>query len=60
LRLFIDFTGVSILRRFRYIHASLRPILGLARHVGFAKLKKVANQERSWFKKSIWTEAFGG
>jgi hypothetical protein len=42
--LFIGLTGASILRRFRCACSSLRPLLDLARHVGFAKLKNLANQ----------------
>ena len=33
-------------RRFRCVYSSLLPLLGLVRHVGFAKLKNLANQER--------------
>ena len=47
-RLYFGLTGASILRRFRCVYLSLRPLLGLARHVGFAKLKNLANQEKPW------------
>ena len=43
-RLFIVSTGASILRRFLYVYSSLRPLSGLARHVGFDKLKNLSNQ----------------
>jgi hypothetical protein len=43
--LFIDLIGAFILRRFLGAYWSLRPLPGLARHVGFAKLKNLANQE---------------
>jgi len=45
-RLFIVSTGASILSRLRFVYSSLRPLLGLARHVGFAKLKSLPNQEK--------------
>jgi hypothetical protein len=44
-RLYIGFTGASIFRCFSCIYSSLLPLLGLARYVGFAKLKNLANQE---------------
>jgi hypothetical protein len=50
-RLFIGLTGVSILRRFRCVYSSLRPPSGLVRHVGFGKLKNLANQE--WLSQEI-------
>ena len=43
-RLYIGSTGASILTRFRRGYSSLLPLLGLARHVGFAKLKNLSNQ----------------
>jgi len=43
-RLFTVSTGASILRRFRCVYLSLRPLLGLDRHGGFAKLKNLSNQ----------------
>src|SRR5664280_2141056 len=43
-RLFIVSTGASILRRFLFVYSSLLPLLDLARHVGFGKLKNLSNQ----------------
>jgi hypothetical protein len=33
------------LRRFLFVYSSLLPLLDLARHVGFGKLKNLSNQE---------------
>jgi hypothetical protein len=44
-RYYIGLTGASILRCFRCVYSSLQPLLGLARHLGFAKLMNLANQE---------------
>jgi hypothetical protein len=42
--LFIGLTGASVLRCFRFVYSLLLSLLGLAQHVGFAKLKNLANQ----------------
>ena len=38
--------GASILRCFLYVYSPLQPLPGLARHVGFGKLKSLSNQEQ--------------
>ena len=43
-RLFTVSTGASILRCFLYVSSSLQSLSGLARHVGFGKLKNLSNQ----------------
>ncbi len=55
-RLFIGLTGASILRRFHCAYWSLQPLLGLARHVGFAKLKNLANQDKTLYE---WVDDLG-
>ena len=43
-RLFTVSTGASILKRSLYVCSSPQPLSGLARHVGFGKLKNLSNQ----------------
>jgi len=43
-RLFTVSTGASVLKRFLCVCSSLQQLPGLARHVGFGKLKNLSNQ----------------